>query len=67
MVLAIREEIDRARAGRSDAATNASKPCEHPPSGEKYLKAWVGTVAVETKPLHGIKRVPQCNHIGSTV
>ena len=21
-------------------------------------------LAVETKPLHGIKRVPQCNHIG---
>ena len=27
----------------------------------------MGTLAVETKPLHGIKRVPQCNHIGSTV
>ena len=46
MVLAIREEIDRAHAGRSDAATslrkknlNASKPFEHPPSGEKCLKA----------------------------
>ena len=24
-------------------------------------------MAVETKPLHGIKRVPQCNYIGSTV
>ena len=27
----------------------------------------MGTMALETKPLHGIKRVPQCNHIGSTV
>ena len=27
----------------------------------------MGTLAVETKPLHGIKRVPQCNYIGSTV
>ena len=26
----------------------------------------MGTLAVETKPLHGIKRVPQCNYIGST-
>ena len=25
----------------------------------------MGTLAVETKPLHGIKRVPQCNYIGS--
>ena len=45
MVLAIREEIDCAHAGRSDAATslrknlNASKPFEHLPSGGKYLKA----------------------------
>ena len=39
---------------------NASKPCEHPPPGEKCLKASVGTLAVETKLLHGIKRVPQC-------
>ena len=51
---------------------NASnKPSEHPPSGRKMsegLITWVGTLAVETKPLHiGIKRVPQCNHIGSTV
>ena len=25
------------------------------------------TLAVEIKPLHGIKRVPQSNYIGSTV
>ena len=46
---------------------NASKPSEHPPSVGKCLKVYVGTLAVETKTLHGIKRVPQCNHIGSTV
>ena len=33
------------------------KPSEHPPS----------SLAVETKTPHGIKRVPQCSHIGSTV
>ena len=35
---------------------NASKPSEHPPSGEKMSKGLgrVGTLAVETKPLHGI-------------
>ena len=27
----------------------------------------MGTLAVETKPLHGIKRVPQCNYIGSFI
>ena len=27
----------------------------------------MGTFSLETEPLHGIKRVPQCNHIGSTV
>ena len=46
---------------------NASKPSEHPPQVEECLKVSVGTLAVETKPLHGIKRVPQCNYIGSTV
>ena len=46
---------------------NASKPSEHPPQVEECLKVYVGTLAVETKPLHGIKRVPQCNYIGSTV
>ena len=47
---------------------NASKPSEHPPQVEECLKVKVGTLAVEeTKPLHGIKRVPQCNYIGSTV
>ena len=46
---------------------NASKPSEHPPQVEECLKVQVGTLAVETKPLHGIKRVPQCNYIGSTV
>ena len=30
-------------------------------------KVWVGTLAVETKALNGIKRVPQWSHIGSTV
>ena len=46
---------------------NASKPFEHPPLGGKM------SADVETKPLHGIKRVfkekseTQCNHIGSTV
>ena len=45
---------------------NASKPSEHPPQqGKKCLKAY-GNIGC-TKPLHGIKRVPQCNHIGSTV
>ena len=46
---------------------NASKPSEHPPQVEECLKVQVGTLAVETKPLQGIKRVPQCNYIGSTV
>ena len=47
---------------------NASKPSEHPPQVvEECLKVQVETLAVETKPLHGIKRVPQCNYIGSTV
>ena len=44
---------------------NASKPSEH--QVEECLKVEVGTLAVETKPLHGINRVPQCNYIGSTV
>ena len=30
-------------------------------------KILTGTVAVGTKALHGIKEVPQCSHIGSTV
>ena len=46
---------------------NASKPSEHPPQVEECLKVQVGTLAVETKPLHGIKRVPQCNYTRSTV
>ena len=46
---------------------NACKPSEHPPQVEECLKVWVGTLAVETKPLHGTKRVPQCNYIGLTV
>ena len=46
---------------------NASKPSEHPPQVEECLKVQEGTLAVETKPLHGIKRVPRCNDIGSTV
>ena len=41
---------------------NASKPSEHPPQVEECLKVKVGTLAVETKPLHGFKRVPQCNY-----
>ena len=43
---------------------NASKPSEHPPQVEECLKVYVGTLAVETKPLQGIKRVPQGNCIG---
>ena len=44
---------------------SASKPSEHPPSGGKCLKAYVGTLAVETKPLHGgIKRVPNVTTSG---
>ena len=40
---------------------NAAKPPEQ-------SKGLVGnTLAVRTKTLHGIKRVPQRNHIGSTV
>ena len=45
---------------------NASEPSEHPPQVEECLKVQVGKLAVETKTLHGIKRVPQCNYIGST-
>ena len=46
---------------------NASKPSEHPPSGEKMSEGLGGNInGCRGKPLHGIKRVPQCNHIGST-
>ena len=38
-------------------AMNVSKPSEH----VKMFR--VGTLAVETKALHGIKRVPQCSYI----
>ena len=38
---------------------NASKP-------STQSKGLVGTLAVGTKALHGIKRVPQCSHLEST-
>ena len=59
--------IDRKRKICFKKNLNASKPSEHPPQVEECLKVLVGTLAVETKPLQGIKRVPQCNYIGSTV
>ena len=47
---------------------NTSKPSEHPPSGGKLSRDLGGNIlAVGTKTLNGIKRVPQCSHIGSTV
>ena len=33
------------------------------PNGWRKECLNIGTLAVETKPLHGIKRFPQCNHI----
>ena len=59
--------FDRSMADLFEKNLNASKPSEHPPQVEECLKVQVGTLAVETKPLHGTKRVPQCNYIGSTV
>ena len=58
-----------AKAPRAPPFGNDSSDNDKPPEKmSKGLVRWEHSLlAVETKPLHGIKRVPQCNHIGSTV
>ena len=46
---------------------NASKPSEHSPPGEKLSKYLGGNIGCRDKTLDGIKSVPRCSHIGSTL